>query len=443
MSCPPALSRRRLLASAGVTTMTALAGCTRIYSTLPDRITYARTRRREIPTVPSPVFGTDAHLHDLADETAEYVDPGLEAWERVGEREHRVHYTQSRLERAAEFAAERDWESPTTETVQSGRAHLWNAAGSYAYATAQLDEFDRDPTAGAADSLEEAETRHQEFEYATGDPAIFLAYGRYVERELQQAHSLLSRRVDAEVEDRRERTSRAERIAELYSGVRQAQARIDSAVAYREALREHDPGSDPFGEAMADARAILHDRVDPLLESREEWSERIGEFDGDGIGESETGRRDVHDALYSRSSYGESAVSDANRRVDGGYDVYGTVELANGWLHLAAARAECERIESDGIDLLDSGAIDAAKRAAIDRLEGVLADDPGQLTLFFAAEARSWITAGDSGIERSSLDDAEEEWRWSQANGYARYLLAKGILERIDEAVAVVTDTGE
>lgn len=439
MSRPPPLSRRGLLAGIAGGTMASLAGCTSVYSALPNRVTYARTKRREIPAVPSPVFGTDGHLHDVADKIADYADAGLEAWDRMGERELGVIYTRAELEQAAEFAAERDWESPTVDAMRSARIHLSHAAGGYAYATVRLGEFDRDPTAGAADSLEEAEARHDEFEYVTDDPATFLAYGRFVEREFYQSCSFLSHVIDADVEDRSDHESRAERIAELYGDVRYARARSDGAVAYRDALRERDPGGEHADEMLADARAILRDRIETLLAEREEWFGRIGEFEGDDVGDSETGRRDVHDALYFRSDYGDSAVRSADRYVNDGYEVYGTVELAEGWLHLAAARAERERIEAEGIDLLDSGAIDAAKRDAVDRLETVLADDPDPLTLYFAAEARDWIEAGDRGIERSSLDDAEEEWRWSQANGYARYLLARGMLERIDEAVAVVT----
>lgn len=439
MSSPPSFSRRRLLAGVGAGTTAALAGCTSVYSALPNRVAYARTRRREIPAVPSPIVATDEHLHDVADVIADHVDDGLEAWDRMGDRELGVRFTRSRLERAAEFAAARDWALPTVDTVQSARAHLMDAVGGYAYATARVGEFDRDPTAGAADALEEARIRRDEFEYVTSDPATFLAYGRFVEYELYQACSLLSRQVDADVEDRSDHESRAERIADLYSSTRYARARSDSAVAYRDALRARDPGGEHLGNVMADARAVLRDRIETLLEDRDAWRGRIGEFEGDDIGESETGRRDVHDALYSRSSGGESAVRDAERYVDGGYEVYGTVELAEAWLLLAAARAERDRIEAAGDDRLDSGAIDTAKRDAVDRLEDHLADESNPLALFFADRARSLLEGGDSGIERSSLDDTDNEWRWSQANGYARYLLARGILERVEEAVAVVT----
>ncbi|SDR34894.1 hypothetical protein [Natronobacterium texcoconense] len=441
MSRPPRPSRRRFLAAAGAGSLAALAGCTTAYSTLPNRLAYARTRRRSIPTVPAPVHATDELLHEFADETGEYAADALEAWDQTDEHDRFLRYSRPRLEHAAEYAEDRPWEAPTADAVRTVRGHQWQAASGYAYAMARVGEFDRDPTADAESYLERARDRHAEFEYVTADPATFLAYGRYVEHDLHQARALLSRRVDADVDDRDDDTSRAERIGSLYGGVQQNRARVDTAETYRDVLRERDPVSDGdhFAETMADARAVFHDRVEDLLEDREEWSDRIGEFEGDDVGESETGRRDVHSALYSRSSYGDSLVGDSDRRVDGGYAVYGTVELAKGWLFLAAGRAERERIEAEEVDVLDSGAIDAAKRDAVERLEDVLADDPDPLTLFFAEEAQSWIESGDRGIERSGLDDDEEDWRWSQANGYARYLLARGILERIDEAVAVAT----
>ncbi|AFZ73540.1 hypothetical protein [Natronobacterium gregoryi] len=441
MSRPPRPSRRRFLAAAGAGSLAALAGCTTAYSTLPNRLAYARTRRRSIPTVPAPVYATDELLHDLVDEAGEYAADALEVWDEIDDHDRFLRYGRPRLEHAAEYAEDRPWEAPTTDAVRTARGHQWQAASGYAYTMARLGEFDRDPTADAEPFLERANDRHAEFEYVTTDPATFLAYGRYVEHDLSQARALLSRRVDADVDDQNDDTSRVERIGSLYGGVQQNRARIDTAETYHDVLRERDPVSDGtrFDETMADARTVFHDRIEDLLEDREEWFDRIGGFEDDDVGESETGRRDVHSALYSRSDYGDSLVGDADRRVDRGYAVYGTVELAKGWLFLAAARAERERIVSEDVDVLDSGAIDAAKRDAVERLEAVLADDPDLLTLFFAEEAQSWIESGDRDIERSGLDDEEEDWRWSQANGYARYLLARGVLERIDEAVAVAT----
>ncbi|MEY7848772.1 hypothetical protein AB7C87_06155 [Natrarchaeobius sp. A-rgal3] len=439
MSRPPRCSRRNALAALGIGGLASLAGCTTAYSALPDRASYARTRRRSIPAVPSPVYATDEHLHDLADEIADYAADGLEAWERMGERERFVVYSERRLEDDLEFAETRPWESATADTARSARSHLWHASGAFVYATVRTDGFEGDPAAGTEQALEEAGSHLEDFEYVTDDPATFLTYGRFLEYELQQAHSLLSHQLKADVDDRSDNTSRAERLAEIYSTVRQGRSQIDLATAYHDTLRERDPGGDPFGERMANARATLRERTDELLEDREDWSGRIGEFEGNDVGESESGRRDVHDALYSRSHRGESDARSIERYVDEGYEVYGTVELATAWLVLAAARGERDRLEAAGTDRLDSGWIDTAKRDAVDRLEDLLADEPDPLTLFFAEEGRSLIYSGDRGLERSSLDD-DADWQWRQANGYARYLLAKGILGKIPDVRSLLVD---
>lgn len=423
MDYPPRVSRRQLIAGAGLGSLTALAGCSSSGGRLPGRSAYDRIRRREIPSVPPAVEVADARLRELADEIADYASDGLETWDRMDEPERRVRYDRRQLENAAEFADSLPSESATAETVRSARAHFQQAVGGFAYARVRIDEFDREPTAGLEEWLAESESRHDEFAYETDDPESFLAYGWLIERNFRQATYSLSRQADADVDDRNDTTSRAERIAEIYTSVQQSRMRVQSASAYREALRERDAGGEPFDETIEARRSALSERIDDLFEDRDVWEDRLHDLEGE--------RRDVHDALHSRS---HDRSSGAENAADDGYEVYGTVELATGWLRLEAARAERDRLEAADEDILESGPVDAAKRDAVDRLEDVLESDPDPLTLLFAEEARQWISSGDSYIERNRIDD-DEDRRWSLANGYASYLLAKGTLERIDEIV--------
>ncbi|TYL38431.1 hypothetical protein CV102_11525 [Natronococcus pandeyae] len=423
-------SRRRFLSGAAVGATAAFAGCTSVYGALPNRVTYARTRFRDVPSVPAAVETTDDHLHDLATEIDAYAD-GLEVWDRIDGPERRVVYSSRRLENALEFADSLPSEPPTIDTVETAGYHLSQAAGSDAYARVRADEFDRDPTAGAERWLDERASVQAEFDYETEAPSTFLAYGRAVEYSLRQAELGLSRLTDAEIDDGSRHASRAERIADLYGNTQRHRLRVRDARGYRKALRERDSGGEPFGETMAASRDVLAGRVSDLLADRDIWMDRTADF-GDE-------RRDVHSALYSRS-LGER-VETIDRIVDGGYEVYGTVELATLWLRFAAARAERDRLEAADEDRLDSGLVDAAKRDAVDRLEDVLESDPDPLALFFADRARSRLDSGDRSLERTSFDD-DEDWRWMQANGYAHYLLARGILERIDEAVDVLATGG-
>lgn len=435
MNRPPEPSRRRFLAgTATLVGSAALAGCTTAYGALPDRVVHARTRRRSVPEIPPAVEATEDHLEELADEIERYAEKGLDAWDRMERLERRVGHHRSGLERAAEFVADLPSKPATADTAQSARGHLWLAAGAYAYAAARNGEFDRDPTDGVDEGLDEAASLRDAFTYETGDPKTFLAYGSLVESELRGARSLLSRRRDAELDSVSGTTNSAEEVGNIHRDVQQNRMRVRSAASYREVLRERDPLGDatPFRESMADSRDRFAERIERLNDEREEWIDRTGEFDGE--------RLSVHSALYSRSHLGrgEAVFWEVDRLVDAGYEVDGTVELATRWLVLDATDGERNRIEDAGEDTLDATAIDAAKRDAVDRLEAVLAGDPDPLTLFLADEARWRLSYADSSIERRSSDD--EDWEWDRANAYAQYLLAKGVCERIPETVDLLAE---
>lgn len=427
----PVPSRRAVLGGLVGTGTALLAGCSTAYDVLPDRAVHARTRRRGLPDVSPAVETTDDHLRTCADEIDGYVDAGLEAWDRMDDPERRVIYSRQKLERAGEFTDGLPSEPPIVDTVESAGYYLSQAAGSYAYAKARLEEFDGHPTDGVDGWLDEVDAARERFAYETDDPEVFLAYGRSVEYSLHQAELGLSRQVDADIDERGRETSRAERIADIYGDVRRSRLRLLDAAAYREALRERDPGGERFAETLAAGRTVLRERIEDRRAERDEWRGRLEELDGE--------RRDVHEALYARSEGWETEVSSVDRYVDRGYEVYGTVELATAWLVLTAARDERERIENASEDTLEATDLDAAKRDAVERLESRLEDDPGPLARLFLSEARSLLYVGDSALERDR-DESEEDRRWTLANGYARYLLARGMLERAPDAVSVLID---
>ncbi|WP_323172018.1 hypothetical protein [Natrialba sp. PRR66] len=60
-------------------------------------------------------------------------------------------------------------------------------------------------------------------------------------------------------------------------------------------------------------------------------------------------------------------------------------------------------------------------------------------SIIVLSESRDLLAAGDRGLERRS-STTDEERRWELANGYARYLLARGMLDRIPEAVTLLAD---
>ncbi|ELY92990.1 hypothetical protein C483_06660 [Natrialba hulunbeirensis JCM 10989] len=394
---------------------------------LPDRTVYARTRRRDIPEVPPAVETTDAHVRETADQIAEHADAALAVWERLDEPSEQTPVTRPNIESASEFATEAPTKPPVVSTVESSGRHLHQAAQGDAYARAFLDEFDDDPIEGVDDGLEAVTELARQFEYETEAPETFLAYGQSIEYSLRRAESGLSRQRDAEI-DENDRSGRAEQIASVYSGVQRSRLRVRDARAYREALRKRDPGGESIRDSLAESRDELEDRIDNLLATREEWGDR---FDAD---EFEGERRDVRSALYSRSGGRKSDVQSAIRDIDGGYEVYGTVALADVWLRLAAARDEWERIETEGADVLDGVVIDEAKRDAVSRLEDLLVADPEPLTRLFCSEARTLVSVGDRDLDIDA-GEMDEDQRWSLANGYARYLLARGMLDRISEAV--------
>ena len=431
MRRPSAPSRRAFLAGAATTGTAALAGCTAAYGVVPDRFVYARTHRRGVPKVPAAVETSDAHLEATADEIADYAARGLEAWERIDEPSPTIRYSSRVLERAAEFAEALPTEPPTVDTVESMGYYLSRAAGGYAYAVDQTDGFDGDPTADVDAWLEEAAHLHGEFAYETDDPETFLAYGRSIEYSLQQASAGLSRRADADVNEHDSRSAE-DQLAQIYSSVQRSRLRVLDAAAYRETLRERDAGGEPFRDAIVGRRAVLRDHVDDRLADHEAWSDRFDSLEGE--------RRDVQSALYSRSHGWRSNARAAERHVENGYEVYGTTVLAECWLGLEAARAERERIEDDGTDALDAVVVDETKRDAVDRLERALDDEPGPMTRHLLSTCRSHVEWGDRGIERGQQEDDDEDRRWNRANGYAHYLLARGMLERVPDLVATLTD---
>ncbi|ELZ05123.1 hypothetical protein [Natrialba aegyptia] len=432
MRRPSSSSRRAFLTGTAAAGTVALAGCSTVFSVLPDRAAYGRTRRREIPDVPPAVETTTASLEETADEIADHAASGLAAWDRMEPPAERTTITGRQLETAAEFADALPTEPPVVSTVESAGYHLSQAATAEAYARSRLDEFDADPTAGVADGLEETAAVTEQFTYETADIETFLAYGRSVEYSLSQAEQGLSRRQETDIESHG-KTSRAERVARVYGDVQRSRLRVRDAKAYRDALRERDTGGSDIRNSLAESRAELNERIRDLRDDHQEWETRLdtAEFADD--------RRDVHSALYSRSSAGRSPTSTADRHVENGYEVHGTVTLALSWLRLAAARDERERIETDGTDELDPTPIDEAKREALDRLENRLETDPKPLARLFLSESRDLLAAGDRGLERRS-STTDEERRWELANGYARYLLARGMLDRIPEAVALLAD---
>nr|WP_049896536.1 twin-arginine translocation signal domain-containing protein [Natrialba chahannaoensis] len=428
---PSRRSRRAFLGGTAVAGTAALAGCTTLYHVLPDRIVYARTRRRDIPEVPPAVETTDAHVRETADRIAEHADAALAVWDRLDEPFGQTPVTRGNIESADEFATEAPTKPPVVSTVESTGLHLHQAAQGDAYARAVLDGFDDDPTEGVDDGLEAVTELASQFEYETAAPETFLAYGKSIEHSLHQAESGLSRRRDAEIADS-DRSDRAEQIATVYSGVQRSRLRVRDAKAYREALRERDSGSESIRDSLAESRDELEGRIDDLRATREEWGDR---FDAD---EFEGERRDVRSALYSRSASGESDLQRATRYLDDGYEVYGTVALADVWLRLTAARDEWERFETDGTDELDAVVIDEAKRDAVSRLEDLLVTDPEPLTRLFCSEARTLVSVGDLDLAIDA-GEMDEDQRWSLANGYARYMLARGMLDRIPEAVDLLT----
>ncbi|WP_440770849.1 hypothetical protein [Natronorubrum sp. DTA28] len=426
----PGASRRRFLAGTTGVSVSLLAGCSSVIGVLPDRVVYARARRRSVPEVETAVETTDAHLRTTAEEIASYATDGLEAWNRLDEPSDRQSVSRHRryridLERAAEFADDLPTEPPVIDTVEAAGYRLSRAAAGFAYAQAKNADFDRDPSEKATVLLDEVDAATDRFSYETGDPETFLAYGHRIEYCLNQAGQALRWRADDDVEHWKQPDD-AEEIADSYAGVRRSELRLAEASAYREALRERDGGGDSVHETIAESQRVLRERVDDLRDDRARWFDRIDEFDGE--------RRSVHDALYSRSNRSGTGV----RYVDRGFEVYGTVELAKTWLLFETARAERDRLEDGEAAELDAASIDAAKRDAVDLLEDALASSPGPSTEYFLAEARGRVSAGDSGIERRSRDD-DEDREWSRANGYARYLLGKGMVERTPDAIGLLT----
>lgn len=431
MKLRPGASRRRFLAGTAGVGVSLVAGCSSVTSVLPDRVVYARTRRRSVPEVETAVETTDAHLRTTAEEITSYATDGLEAWNRLDEPSDRQSESRHRryrtdLERAAEFADDLPTEPPVVDVVEAAGYHLLKAAAGFAYARAKNADFDRDPSEKAAVLLDEVDAATDRFTYETGDPETFLAYGHRIEYCLNQAGQVLRWRADDDVERWRQPDD-AEEIADSYASVRRSELRLAEASAYREALRERD-GGDSVHETITESRRVLRERVDDLRDDRARWFDRIDEFDGE--------RRSVHSALYSRSDRSGTGV----RYADRGFEVYSAVELAKTWLLFETARVERDRLEDDEAAELDAASIDAAKRDAVDLLEDALASSPGPSTEHFLAEARGWISAGDSGIERRSRDD-DEDRDWGRANGYARYLLGKGMVERTPNAVGLLTGT--
>ncbi len=427
----PGASRRQFLAGTAGVSVSLLAGCSSINGVLPDRVVYARTRRRSVPEVETAVETTDTHLRTTAEEITSYATDGLEAWNRLDEpsdrqsaSRHRMYRTD--LERAAEFADDLPTEPPVVDTVEAAGYHLSKAAAGFAYARATNADFDRDPSEKATVLLDEVDAAIDRFSYETGDPETFLAYGHRIEYCLNQAGQGLRWRADDADVERWRQPDDAEEIADNYASVRRSELRLAEAAAYREALRERDGGGDSVHETISESRQVLGECVDDLRDDRARWFDRIDEFDGE--------RRSVHGALYSRSDRSGTGV----RYADRGFEVYGAVELANTWLLFETARVERDRLEDGEAAELDAASIDAAKRDALDLLEDALASSSGPSTEYFLAEARGWVSAGDSGIERRSRDD-DEDREWGRANGYARYLLGKGMVERTPNAVALLT----
>lgn len=421
MSRPPdsqrdsLLSRRQFLGVSGLG-LGAVAFAT---NTLPAPVVEARTKHRDIPSVPPQIEIPAAHIEAAKSHAKQLADDAKRAWSRadtssLDESDSRI------LKEGPEKAQNQINEIPpepgnprTLEKIQYSAGVAAETLGAAQYLNDEYSEKDYETEASKLRSNVESVTNRIEIE--CDDPHEFLVHVGRVEYHLQQAAGF-SRRVSPP-EDAMEA---GEMLWNLESARRDFEDGKRLYWQYRNGLE--NPKS--FERELTRNRKWLKKAAETLR----------GQDDEDSGGDlPDNAYRQIRGRIYTHGwFYGRNRLNEAERCKKEGLDVLAAVATAEARQHFLAWHHAENRVEvSEDAERIDAKLVFRAKRAAVNELQNAIDGSEERLfTRKLLETAENRTDSGDSALGFSEYPRAE---------AYGRYLLGRAHAEHANGTATKLT----
>ena len=413
-------SRRALLA-AGAAGIAALSGCASVPAGPTDGLTYARTVRMQVPTVPPPAHPTDAQtlaLRAFLDRIVTAAEPlfARASPEELGERNYRdcavgVASVREWLDESAANPASTDVGFATSRLPYAGYAlgflRSWHGRTTLDSAFGRVVDA-RDALADAAASMPRR----------CDDPAAFLARVGWAERHLYLADIAVDQYADADPPEADAEGRRDELVGRLYRQAAKAEWFTLQGLYYARAYREDRPSAvTDFTGALRSTRRALLERAGEHAPPEGETERRAGDHDADAV--VAYVRRAENPADHGREQYRL-----AERHADADRLALAAVAAGRARCHYAGYRRVFEAFDpADLRDGVDPTALFEAKRSVVERVRAALdSDDP--LLAWLAGEPARLLFAGEVYLDSDALESEARRRAvclsfYRHASGYA------------------------